>query len=74
MDNAQFEKNKLYINKKLSEEYPGVKMRWDENDNPSLDIPTSRKTEIDEIINCAIEIVADCGGEYEFHKAKAKEL
>ena len=72
----QFQENKSYIQERVSEQYPGVTIAWeDDTENelstPSIRLPENFTGETDGIIAAAKEAILECGSEAIFHPEKA---
>lgn len=68
----QFEKNKKWINKQISRQYPGVSVHWSPDMTPKIRMPEKYKTQMQEVIKAVQALYSECGGETEFYPERAE--
>lgn len=62
---------KKEISTQLAEQFPGVEMKWDGDNNPTLVIPDELIVQSKTIIDFVSVLYAEMGGEVEFHPDQA---
>ena len=71
MNEKQFKKNIRWINKMLSEKYPGASLNFPIDGDPNIHIQDNQKSQMNEIVEYTQNLIRECGGEAEFYTEKA---